>query len=178
MDLRPEHQKSAAQSLPVVPRLDQLDLQIRLLEKKHNLLEKHDPITEGEKPNQDAGDDGYKSVSTALEEVHFKGTLMDRIALLEHRVLQLSLQIEVARASIVPEKTVLMGSDHDHGSKESFRMQNELAEPLEVIQVMSDDATRESSSSSVAMQGCGYRIWRRKTPAKRSRKKLFEWLQI
>ncbi|XP_048140106.1 uncharacterized protein LOC115744803 isoform X2 [Rhodamnia argentea] len=54
--------------------------------------------------------DHCKAISSALEEAHHKGTLMDRVAMLEDRVLQLSLEIEVgniskSRYSAVPTTT-------------------------------------------------------------------------
>ncbi|XP_047944792.1 uncharacterized protein LOC125191312 isoform X2 [Salvia hispanica] len=69
--------------LPVIARLDRLD---RLL-----LAEKHSFSKSGvcaiESKNE------CKTLSSALEEVHHKGTLMERLAFLEKRVLELSLEI-------------------------------------------------------------------------------------
>ncbi|KAF8011242.1 hypothetical protein BT93_J1751 [Corymbia citriodora subsp. variegata] len=54
--------------------------------------------------------DHCRTISSALEEARHKGTLMDRVAMLEDRVLQLSLEIEVGNISkssysVVPTTT-------------------------------------------------------------------------
>uniref|UniRef100_A0A7N0T7H5 Uncharacterized protein n=1 Tax=Kalanchoe fedtschenkoi TaxID=63787 RepID=A0A7N0T7H5_KALFE len=177
MELQDEQQKpAAALPLPVVPRLDRLDLLVYSVNGREAAATEKAAVVCGS-----AGDDdGFKPVSAALEEVHFKGTLMDRIAMLENRALQLSLQMDVGSTSRsssfhavpVQEKIITSGSDDGvDGPKESFRLQNKLEPPKAIEEV-------GSGTSSVTSQGCGYRRWRRKEAPGRNRKKLFEWLQI
>ncbi|KAA8547624.1 hypothetical protein F0562_004053 [Nyssa sinensis] len=71
--------------LPVLPRLDRLDRLLQLLEEKHGLSGRHSSSSVDRKMESE---DQCKSLSTALEEVHHKGTLMERLAILENRVLQ------------------------------------------------------------------------------------------
>ena len=67
-------------------------MQLQLLEEKHGLSGTHvtgSVISETEKLEEDSH---RKPLSSALEEVRQKGTLMDRLAILESRVLQVPKQ--------------------------------------------------------------------------------------
>lgn len=57
-------------------------------EKRRNL----NPTTLTSLRNMESGNQEihYKTLSSAIEEVHHKGTLMDRVAMLEKRLLQVS----------------------------------------------------------------------------------------
>lgn len=69
-----------------------LMMQLQFLEEKHCLSSKHSssscsfPACESSEPAQDH--ESYKTLSSAIEEVNRKGTLMERVAVLENRVLQ------------------------------------------------------------------------------------------
>lgn len=69
-----------------------LMMQLKFLEEKHCLSSKHSssscsfPACESSEPAQDH--ESYKTLSSAIEEVNRKGTLMERVAVLENRVLQ------------------------------------------------------------------------------------------
>lgn len=70
-----------------------LMMQLQFLEEKHCLSSKHSssscsfPACESSEPAvQDL--ESYKTLSSAIEEVNRKGTLLERVAVLENRVLQ------------------------------------------------------------------------------------------
>ncbi|KAL3344744.1 hypothetical protein AABB24_023939 [Solanum stoloniferum] len=87
--------KDLASSLPVLPRLDRLDFLLQVLEEKHGMSAKNE---KGEEENSEYCRSTL-SLSTALEEVHHKGTLVDRLTALENRVFKLSLEMEEAKTS-------------------------------------------------------------------------------
>ncbi|XP_015065435.1 uncharacterized protein LOC107010657 isoform X2 [Solanum pennellii] len=88
--------KDLASSLPVLQRLDRLDLLLQVLEEKHGMSS---PKNEKGKEENSEYCRSTLSLSTALEEVHHKGTLVDRLTALENRVLKLSLEIEEGNTS-------------------------------------------------------------------------------
>lgn len=69
-------------------------IQLQLLEEKHNTIsEKHvpQPVQIGDTKEEEEGegeDKKCRTLSNALGEVHHKGTLMERLEMLEKRVLQ------------------------------------------------------------------------------------------
>ncbi|KAL6226875.1 hypothetical protein ACLB2K_000834 [Fragaria x ananassa] len=79
-------------SMPILQRMDRLDRLLQFLEEKHCLSSKHSSSSsttaacESSELAQDR--ESYKSLSSAIEEVHCKGTLIERVAMLESRVLQ------------------------------------------------------------------------------------------
>lgn len=75
-------------------------MQIRLLEEKRTLPRRDFGTAEGENE--------CKTLSSALEEVQHKGTLMERLAILEKRVL------EVDHASISFEYVILCTDEMKH----------------------------------------------------------------
>ncbi|KAK1282250.1 hypothetical protein QJS10_CPB22g01523 [Acorus calamus] len=79
-------------SMPILPRLDRLDRLVCHLEEKSSSSESYfsGPIP----TSQDDNEKQCKPLPAALEEVHSKGTLMERVAVLENRVLQMSLELE------------------------------------------------------------------------------------
>ncbi|XP_059298354.1 uncharacterized protein LOC132051075 [Lycium ferocissimum] len=83
-----QENQDLASSLPALPRLDRLDRLVQLLEEKHGLSGR-DTALKKEEGEEDESKTNL-TLSSALEEVHHKGTLMERLALLETRVLQLS----------------------------------------------------------------------------------------
>ncbi|KAG5621808.1 hypothetical protein H5410_007026 [Solanum commersonii] len=67
-------------------------MQLQVLEEKHGMSAKNE---KGEEENSEY----CRSLSTALEEVHHKGTLVDRLTALENRVFKLSLEMEEGKTS-------------------------------------------------------------------------------
>lgn len=64
-------------------------MQLQLLEEKHSFSEKHFP--KPETGTMEPGDQ-CKRLSNALQEVHYKGTLIERLEMLEERVLKVYLK--------------------------------------------------------------------------------------
>ncbi|PIA26270.1 hypothetical protein AQUCO_09500027v1 [Aquilegia coerulea] len=91
-----DNQQFCSSTIPVISRLDRLDHLLQHLEKKQSCssLKCSTPIAPEEKLNKQC-----KHLSSALEEVDSKGTLMERLEILENRVLQLSLQPEDGNTS-------------------------------------------------------------------------------
>ncbi|GKC19597.1 ALP1-like protein isoform X2 [Tanacetum coccineum] len=85
----------------------QLLFQLELLEKKHAQSRRFGSITANNDDDNDDNDYKEKTVnhlscktlSSALDDVHQKGTLIDRVAMLENRVLQLSLDMDEGSTS-------------------------------------------------------------------------------
>ncbi|KAK4431785.1 hypothetical protein Salat_0940600 [Sesamum alatum] len=100
-----ENQETAATFVPVIPRLDRLDRLLQLLEEKHSLSRRYFC---GGTCGADGGSnfDECKTLLAALEEVQRKGTLIERVALLEKRVLQLSLEMDAGITSNSSTSTV------------------------------------------------------------------------
>ncbi|KAF7129784.1 hypothetical protein RHSIM_Rhsim10G0190400 [Rhododendron simsii] len=101
-----EEKQEFTSALPVLPRLDRLGRLLQLLEEKHNTnSEKHVPQpvqirdTKEQEEEEEEGDKKCRTLSNALDEVHHKGTLMERLEMLEKRVLQLSLEIDEQNTS-------------------------------------------------------------------------------
>ncbi|XP_058104282.1 uncharacterized protein LOC131248185 [Magnolia sinica] len=75
--------------MPILPRLDRLDSLMKCLEGKYNLSKWCDnPIW--------AVENRCRPLDLAVKEVYTKGSVLDRIASLENRFLQLSLEIEAS----------------------------------------------------------------------------------
>ncbi|XP_058073348.1 uncharacterized protein LOC131222338 [Magnolia sinica] len=83
-------------TMPVLPRLDRLDRLLQYLEERRNSSDAHYSCSF---PINTGVDKQCKPLSSVLEEVHFKGTVMERVAMLENRVLQLSLEMEEGSTS-------------------------------------------------------------------------------
>ncbi|XP_059298355.1 uncharacterized protein LOC132051076 [Lycium ferocissimum] len=81
-----QENQDLASSLPVLPRLDRLDRLVQLLEEKHGISGRDTALKKEEEESDESKTN--MTLSSALEEVHHKGTLMERLALLETRVLQ------------------------------------------------------------------------------------------
>ncbi|EXB95100.1 hypothetical protein L484_007047 [Morus notabilis] len=79
---------TSSSSLPILPRLDRVDRLLQFLEERHNKKINVDV-------NWSSVENKSVPMSSAMEEVHYRGTLMDRLATLENRVLQLWVALEV-----------------------------------------------------------------------------------
>ncbi|OIT06300.1 PREDICTED: uncharacterized protein LOC109210114 [Nicotiana attenuata] len=89
-------------SLPVIPRLDRLDFLLQLLEEKHELSGRHNSlntVVKKAEEDQDECKSQTLTLSSALEQVHLKGTLIERLTALENRVSQLSLEMDEGNTS-------------------------------------------------------------------------------
>lgn len=63
-------------------------MQLQLLEEKHSLSRRHLGKNTEKKSQEEEEGDQCKSLSYVLDEVQHKGTLMERLTILENRVLQ------------------------------------------------------------------------------------------
>ncbi|PIN00733.1 hypothetical protein CDL12_26764 [Handroanthus impetiginosus] len=98
-----EHDKpqETTSFMPVIPRLDRLDRLLYLLEEKHSLSRRDFSVA-----TKENGEKECKTLSLALEEVQHKGTLMERLTMLENRVLQLSMEMDEGNTSKSSSSTV------------------------------------------------------------------------
>ncbi|RWR78340.1 putative Vacuolar iron transporter family protein [Cinnamomum micranthum f. kanehirae] len=100
----------------ILHRLDMLDTRLKQLEEKQGLQlvpesyfsrDLHHPETSHQ----------CRPLSSALQEVHFKGTLMDRLRLLETRILQISYELDKGNAESssikAPDEIGLLQHAHD-----------------------------------------------------------------
>ncbi|KAL7609276.1 uncharacterized protein LOC111895828 [Lactuca sativa] len=98
-------------TLPVLPRIDRLDRLLQMLEEKHSKSTRFGSTTTNNGSHDDDDDDddydhednhkekleeqmNCKTLLSALDDVHHKGTLIDRLSMLESRVLKLILDME------------------------------------------------------------------------------------
>ncbi|XP_030536797.1 uncharacterized protein LOC115745408 isoform X2 [Rhodamnia argentea] len=126
-----EGEKSPAPALSVLQRIDRLGHLLQALEERQNSSARYPSGLAVEKIRTKE-QDHCKAISSALEEAHHKGTLMDRVAMLEDRVLQLSLEIEVGNISkssysVVPTTTEKV----DHCTSELAVVATESADSKE-----------------------------------------------
>ncbi|CAA0819941.1 Unknown protein [Striga hermonthica] len=101
--------------VPVIARLDRLERVLLLLEEKHNnRVSKRDESDDDDDFGTAAeSNNGCKTLSSALEEVQQKGTLLHRLALLENRVLQLSLEMDEGNTSKSSLSTVELSENNE-----------------------------------------------------------------
>ncbi|XP_077211893.1 uncharacterized protein LOC143847096 isoform X2 [Tasmannia lanceolata] len=102
-------------------KLDSLDTRLQQLEEKQRLTQSyvlpdsHHLIN----PSTVNFDRQCKSLASALQEVHFKGTLMDRLRLLENRILQLNNELEKGNSAAssstrTPDEIVWLAPEKRH----------------------------------------------------------------
>ncbi|CAL9027426.1 unnamed protein product [Prunus brigantina] len=97
--------------MPILRRLDRLDRLLQFLEHKHCLSASHSSSSACKTMEPVPEEDQCKTLSSAIEEAHQKGTLMERVAVLENRVLQLSHEMDVENASRSSCSTILVSKD-------------------------------------------------------------------
>ncbi|KAJ9690452.1 hypothetical protein PVL29_012878 [Vitis rotundifolia] len=100
-----EEKQESTSPLPVIPRLDRIDRLLQFLEEKHCSARKQNSSSSAIRQSLPE-DQEFKTLSSALEEVHHKGTLMERVAMLENRVLQLTLQVDEGNTSGSSSSTI------------------------------------------------------------------------
>ncbi|XP_034225362.1 uncharacterized protein LOC117635130 isoform X3 [Prunus dulcis] len=86
--------------MPILRRLDRLDRLLQFLEHKHCLSASHSssPACKTMEPVLDYQ---RKTLASAIEEAHQKGTLMERVAVLENRVLQGEPEVVLTEANVM-----------------------------------------------------------------------------
>ncbi|KAK9948203.1 hypothetical protein M0R45_003790 [Rubus argutus] len=124
-------------SMPILQRLDRLDRLLQFLEEKHCLSSKHSssscsfPACESSEPAQDL--ESYKTLSSAIEEVNRKGTLMERVAMLENRVLQLSHEMDVENALSSSCSSILVSDQKFEQEKQDSLINGDYNSPKTCI---------------------------------------------
>ncbi|KAL0553043.1 hypothetical protein IC582_006929 [Cucumis melo] len=93
----PQRNSSSSSSMTLFSRLDHLDFVMKDLEKKQRLKR----LFGGSNLEEGMGGRSI-SMDVALKDTYFKGSLLDRVAALEHRLLQLCLKMESAGSSSNP----------------------------------------------------------------------------
>ncbi|KAL5707321.1 hypothetical protein ACHQM5_025381 [Ranunculus cassubicifolius] len=168
MEEQQDNQQVCSSGSPVISRLDRLDRLLQQLEKRQ--------IPSQENSNQRAIDDNKcKPISSALEEVHTKGTLMERLTMLENRVLQLCLAIEDGNTS---SSSISMKSNADNAKeKSSAEWDGKLVNTLEKQEhTLQERVCQEPSKKGSQDQKKGKR--RKKTSTFIHDKRRFGWFHM
>ncbi|KAH8494672.1 hypothetical protein H0E87_021171 [Populus deltoides] len=155
--------------LPVLPRLDRLDRLLQFLEGKHSLSGRH---TAKSVVRTVEAEDQCKNLSSALEEVQHKGTLMDRLEMLENRVLQLSLEMDVENTSRSSSST-FQGPEKMGRDEVSTIITKEDEQMIITNQEKQDSLTDQEITCTA--EAC-VRISKASQKDKRSKKKRRAWL--
>ncbi|XP_049381847.1 uncharacterized protein LOC125846467 [Solanum stenotomum] len=128
--------KDLASSLPVLPRLDRLDFLLQVLEEKHGMSPKNE---KGEEEEDSEYCRSTLSLSTALEEVHHKGTLVDRLTALENRVFKLSLEMEEGKTS---RSSSSKSRNHDNEDEKANLKHKQLQEEASTVSLSSEKSDK------------------------------------
>ncbi|KAJ8567744.1 hypothetical protein K7X08_019952 [Anisodus acutangulus] len=167
--MKQQENKELASSLPVLPRLDRLDFLLHILEEKHGLSGKHFRAdTHVVKKGAEEVEDEYcktqtVSLSSALEEVHHKGTLIERLTALENRVLQLSLEMDEGNTSRSSSSKSRYGSvardDKDEKvNPKQKQLEEEAASTTEAASLSSRKTDKVVGNAKIRRKS--YRKWR------------------
>ncbi|KAF6174226.1 hypothetical protein GIB67_033758 [Kingdonia uniflora] len=100
--------------MPIISRLDRLDHLMQYLEEKQNLSRRCNEASLGWTEDDVPDKQQCKPLSSALDEVHLKGTLMERVAMLENRFVQLNLEMEEGNISRSSSSTVAVPENTKH----------------------------------------------------------------
>ncbi|XP_047320447.1 uncharacterized protein LOC124924452 [Impatiens glandulifera] len=105
-------------AMPVLSRLDRLDHLLQFLEEKQGLSSSP---RNNENPKHI---ENFKTISSALEEINRKGTLMERLDILEDRVLKLSMFMDINNNNISKYWSLSptvedVSEDSDHSAESS-----------------------------------------------------------
>ncbi|XP_020239180.1 uncharacterized protein LOC109818183 isoform X2 [Cajanus cajan] len=96
--------------LSILLRLDRLEHQLLVLEERHRYRA---PINSDDKCLN--REDKCRTMFSALEEVNHKGTLLERVAVLENRVIQLSIDMDMENTSRSSYSISAVGEKPGHG---------------------------------------------------------------
>ncbi|XP_015159726.1 uncharacterized protein [Solanum tuberosum] len=127
--------KDLASSLPVLPRLDRLDFLLQVLEEKHGMSPKNE---KGEEEDSEYCSSTL-SLSTALQQVHHKGTLVDRLTALENRVFKLSLEMEEEKTS---RSSSSRSRNHDNEDEKANLKHKQLQEEASTVSLSSEKSDK------------------------------------
>ncbi|XP_009766195.1 uncharacterized protein [Nicotiana sylvestris] len=132
-------------SLPVIPRLDRLDFLLQLLEEKHGLSGRHSLNTVVKKAEEEEEEEETQTLtlSSALEQVHLKGTLIERLTALENRVSQLSLEMDEGNTT---RSSSTKSSRHDSVAYTAARSEEDEKANLQERQLEEEASTTKATS--------------------------------
>ncbi|KAM3250740.1 hypothetical protein P3S67_023162 [Capsicum chacoense] len=158
--------KDLASTLPVLPRLDRLDFLLQVLEEKHGLSAVAKLVINNrvvKKEEEDGEHCRTVSLSSALQEVHHKGTLLDRLTALENRVVKLSLEMEegnTSRSSSSKSRngSVTRNDNEDEKVNLKERQLQEEATTTEVTSLSTENTDKEVVDNA-KMRRKSYRKW-------------------
>ncbi|MCD7450634.1 hypothetical protein HAX54_007608 [Datura stramonium] len=151
-----------ASSLPVLPRLDRLDFLLQVLEEKHGVSAagRNDAVKKGEKEEEYSR---TLSLSSALQEVHHKGTLVDRLTALENRLLKLSLEMEegnTSRSSSSKSRHGSLTRNEEEDNTKEKQLQEEATTTDEAAASLSSGKTDEVVGNAKMRRKSSHRKWR------------------
>ncbi|XP_059295026.1 uncharacterized protein LOC132048114 isoform X2 [Lycium ferocissimum] len=153
--MKQQENKDLVSSLPVIPRLDRLDFLI--LEEKHGLSGRNFSASVIIKKTEE--EDEYcktLSLSSALEEVNHKGTLIERLTALENRILKLSLEMDEGNTS----RSSSSKSRDDKDEKANFK-QKQLEEEALITEAASlSTGKTDKAVGDAKIRRKSYRKWR------------------
>ncbi|XP_068647873.1 uncharacterized protein [Aristolochia californica] len=159
-------------SIPVLARLDRLDRLLLYFEETRNLSARRSVDFLSIKAGLEKQS---KPLSWVLEEVQFKGTLMERIAILESRVLQLSLDME--EGSTTSSSTLLTS---DNTLSTFLKKDDTRTAPVSGKEHKQDKIEgkvfKEAQTSTI--HGCMKVRKQKAVLTKRGYRKWFGWLQM
>ncbi|KAI4330440.1 hypothetical protein MLD38_028730 [Melastoma candidum] len=145
------------QQLSLLQRIDRLDYLMQALEERHCCSLRHSSPSSRMVNEMEDGEGNHprKTVTTVLEEVESKGTLLERVAVLEDRLMQLSLEMEASHASkssssVAPTEKVLPeleSSQSDLAVAMLTKNPEEKAESLRSHGMVGDDGGERARSS-------------------------------
>ncbi|XP_060192562.1 uncharacterized protein LOC132622059 isoform X2 [Lycium barbarum] len=148
--MKQQENKDLVSSLPVIPRLDRLDFLI--LEEKQGRNFSDSVII---KKTEEEDNEYCKtlSLSSALEEVHHKGTLIERLTALENRVLKLSLVMDEAKSSSSKSR-----DDKDEKANLQQKQLEEKASTTEAASLSTGKTDKVVGNAKIRRKS--YRKWR------------------
>ncbi|TKY58421.1 hypothetical protein E2542_SST15482 [Spatholobus suberectus] len=136
--------------LSILQRLDRLERQLLFMEERHRYTAPHSDVVANKALNPE--EEKFKSMFSALEEVHHKGTLLERVAVLENRVIQLSIDMDLgntSRSSSSPSATAKK-LGHGLGSLEGNGLNvNEDMNMVTTLQEKKDPLVTQDKDSTV-----------------------------
>ncbi|XP_060192561.1 uncharacterized protein LOC132622059 isoform X1 [Lycium barbarum] len=150
--MKQQENKDLVSSLPVIPRLDRLDFLLQILEEKQGRNFSDSVII---KKTEEEDNEYCKtlSLSSALEEVHHKGTLIERLTALENRVLKLSLVMDEAKSSSSKSR-----DDKDEKANLQQKQLEEKASTTEAASLSTGKTDKVVGNAKIRRKS--YRKWR------------------
>ncbi|KAK7262795.1 hypothetical protein RJT34_30376 [Clitoria ternatea] len=162
--------------LSILQRLDRLERLMLFLEERHRYSAAHSGgvVEKCWKPEEEE----CKSFFSALEEVHRKGTLLERVALLENRLIQLSLDTDLGNTSRSSSFTYVVAEKLGHVS--------ESLEDMNMITTLQENQDSFTTQDNIVVGACSlnspsckvHRTQRKAITRIRYNRKWLMWLKL